>query len=59
MTLKVASNIHNQASVLNTVGMIHGSKKAARTRPLPRKVLFRTSASAMPNTSLRTVAAAV
>ena len=59
MTLNVASNIHNQASVLSTVGMIHGNRKAARTSPLQRKVLFSTSARAMPNTSLSTVAMAV
>jgi hypothetical protein len=59
ITLKVASNIHNQASALRTVGMIQGSKKAARTSPFPRKVLFNTRARAMPNPSLRMVAAAV
>ena len=55
-TLNVASNIHCQASVLRTVGTIHGRSMDARTIRLNRKWWFRSSAASMPSASLRTVA---
>ena len=58
-TLKVGSNIHRHAKVESTVGTMNGSSIEARTRRLPRKFRFRSSASHMPSTSLNTVAHAV
>src|SRR2546430_4067856 len=50
-TLKVGSNIHFQASVESTVGMMNGSRTKARTQALPRK--WRLSSSAGPHPSAR------
>src|SRR5688572_3699130 len=55
-TLKVGSNIHRQAKVDSTVGMMKGSSMEARTRRLPRKLRLRSTASHMPSTSLKMVA---
>src|ERR1700758_5336900 len=55
MTLKVGSNIHFQASVDSTVGMMNGSRMNARVKALPLKLLFSSSASHKPNASLKTV----
>src|SRR5207253_11032636 len=55
-TLNVGSNIHRQAKVDSTVGMMNGSSIEARTRRLPRKLRFRSRASHMPRTSLKIVA---
>src|SRR6185312_4793161 len=54
-TLKVGSNIHFQASVESTVGMMNGSRMKARTHALPRKCRLRSSASHNPSASLNTV----
>src|SRR5678816_4893510 len=54
-TLKVGSNIHFQARVESTVGMMNGSRMKARTQDLPRKLRFRSSASHSPSASLNTV----
>ena len=54
-TLKVGSNIHFQASVDSTVGMMKGSRMKARTQALPRKCRLRSSASHSPSASLNTV----
>ena len=54
-TLKVGSNIHFQASVDSTVGMMNGSRMKARTQVLPRKCRFSSSASHSPSASLNTV----
>ena len=55
-TLNVESNIHCQASVLSTVGMIHGRSIPARTIRLNRKWWFRRSAVTIPRASLKNVA---
>jgi hypothetical protein len=58
-TLNVGSNIHFQAKVDSTVGMMNGRSIAARTSRLPLKCRFNRSASHMPSTSLPTVATPV
>ena len=58
-TLKVGSNIHFQASVESTVGMMNGNRMKARTQDLPRKLRFRSRASHSPSASLKTVVTAV
>src|SRR5881394_4176857 len=58
-TLKVGSNIHFQASVESTVGMMNGSRMKARTQALPRKLRLSSSASHSPSASLNTVVTAV
>ena len=58
-TLKVGSNIHFQAKVESTVGMMKGRSIEARTSRLPRKWRLSSSASHIPSASLRTVATAV
>ena len=55
ITLKVGSNIHFQASVDSTVGMMKGSRMKARTYALPRKCWLSSSASHSPSASLNTV----
>ena len=59
MTLKVASNIHTQDSVLKTVGTMKGSKIAARVMREKRNLRCRSNASPMPSPVLNTVATAV
>ena len=59
MTLKVGSNIHFQASVDSTVGMMNGNRMKARVNALPLKLLFSSSASHRPSASLKTVVTAV
>ena len=59
MTLKVGSNIHFQASVDSTVGMMKGSRIKARVMALPLKWWLSSSASHRPSASLNTVATAV
>src|ERR1700712_2678331 len=54
-TLKVGSNIHFQANVDSTVGMMNGSRMKARTQALPLKCRFSNCASQSPNTSLNIV----
>ena len=55
MTLKVGSNIHFQAKVDSTVGMMKGSRTKARTSALPRKCRLSSIASHRPRPSLNTV----
>src|SRR5262245_19837779 len=55
MTLKVGSNIHFQAKVDSTVGMMNGSRMNARVNALPRKLRLSSSASHSPSPSLKTV----
>ena len=55
MTLKVGSNIHFQAKVESTVGMMNGSRMKARTSALPRKCRLSSIASHRPSASLNTV----
>ena len=55
-TLKVGSNIHFQARVESTVGMMNGSSIEARTMRLKRKCRLSSSASHMPSASLKIVA---
>src|SRR5579862_4918703 len=59
MTLKVGSNIHFQAKVESTVGMINGSRMNARVNALPLKWRLSSKASHSPKPSLKTVATAV
>ncbi len=54
-TLKVGSNIHFQANVDSTVGMMNGSRMKARTNALPLKCRFSSNASHSPSASFRTV----
>ena len=54
-TLKVGSNIHRQASVESTLGMIQGSSRAARTKRWKGNTWFSSSAIDSPRTSLKTV----
>ena len=58
-TLKVGSNIHFQAKVDSTVGMMNGSRMKARTIALPLKCRFSSIASQRPSASLNTVVTAV
>ena len=58
-TLKVGSNIHRQARVLSTLGMIHGSSSAARTNRWAGKTWFSRRAITIPSASLKTVVMAV
>src|SRR5579871_1892286 len=55
MTLKVGSNIHFQAKVDSTVGMMNGSRMKARTSALPLKCRLSSMASHRPSPSLNTV----
>ena len=55
MTLKVGSNIHFQAKVDSTVGMMKGSRMKARTIALPLKWRLSSIASHRPSASLNTV----
>ena len=55
MTLKVGSNIHFQAKVDSTVGMMKGSRMKARTSALPLKWRLSRIASHRPSASLNTV----
>ena len=55
ITLNVGSNIHLQAKVESTVGMMNGSSMKARTSALPRKCRLSSSASHIPSASLNTV----
>ena len=55
MTLKVGSNIHFQAKVESTVGMMKGRRMKARTIALPLKWRLSRSASQRPIPSLKTV----
>src|SRR6266446_2644567 len=55
MTLKVGSNIHFQAKVDSTVGMMKGSRMKARTSALPLKWRLSSIASHRPSASLNTV----
>ena len=55
ITLKVGSNIHFQAKVDSTVGMMNGSRMKARVKALPLKLLFSSIASHRPSASLNTV----
>ena len=55
MTLKVGSNIHFQAKVDSTVGMMNGSRMKARTSALPLKWRLSSIASHRPSASLNTV----
>ena len=59
MTLKVGSNIHFQAKVDSTVGMMKGSRMKARTSALPLKCRLSSIASHRPSASLKTVVTAV
>src|SRR5271165_1755520 len=54
-TLNVGSNIHFQANVDSTVGMMNGSRMKARTQAFPLKCQFSNCASHRPSTSLNTV----
>ena len=54
-TLKVGSNIHFQAKVESTVGMMNGSRMKARVKALPRKWRLSSIASHSPSASLKTV----
>ena len=54
-TLKVGSNIHFQAKVESTVGMMNGSRMKARTNALPRKWRLSSMASHRPSVSFNTV----
>src|SRR5262245_43239139 len=58
-TLNVASNIHSQARPLSTVGTMNGSKTVARMKRAKRILRFSNTASHMPKTVFRTVAATV
>src|ERR1051326_3987576 len=55
MTLKVGSNIHFQAKVESTVGMMKGSRMKARVNALPRKCRLSSTASHRPSASLKIV----
>ncbi len=55
MTLKVGSNIHFQARVDSTVGMMNGNRMKARVKALPRKWRLSKTASHRPSTSLKIV----
>src|SRR5260370_31691971 len=55
MTLKVGSNIHFQAKVDSSVGMMNGSRMKARTSALPLKWRLSSIASHRPSPSLNTV----
>ena len=59
MTLKVGSNIHFQAKVESTVGMMKGSRMKARVIALPLKFRLSSSASQRPSASLNTVVTTV
>ena len=59
ITLKVGSNIHFQARVDSTVGMMNGNRIKARVKALPLKWRLRSIASHRPSTSLKIVATAV
>src|SRR4051794_33883306 len=59
ITLKVGSNIHFQAKVESTVGMMKGSRMNARVNALPLKLRFSSTASHKPSASLNTVVTAV
>ena len=54
-TLKVGSNIHFQAKVDSTVGMMKGSRMKARVKALPLKLRLSSMASHSPSASLKTV----
>ena len=58
-TLNVASNIHNHAKVLSTVGTINGRRTAARVKRENRNLRFRIRASHMPKVVLKIVATVV
>ncbi len=55
ITLKVGSNIHFQAKVDSTVGMMNGNRMKARAKALPLKWRLSSSASHSPSTSLKIV----
>ena len=55
-TLKVASNIHSQASVLSTVGTMNGSSTAARVNRARRNLRLSRTASHIPSAALKIVA---
>ncbi len=59
MTLKVASNIQSQASVLSTVGTMNGNRMAARVNLEKTNFRCGINASHIPSTVLNTVAVAV
>src|SRR5436190_8496286 len=59
MTLKVGSNIHFQAKVDSTVGMMKGSRMKARTSALPLKWRLSSIVSHRPSDSLDRVETAV
>ncbi len=54
-TLNVGSNIHFQAKVDSTVGMMKGSRMKARVNALPLKLRLSSIASHSPSDSLKTV----
>ncbi len=58
-TLKVASNIHSQASPLSTVGTMKGSRMTARVKRAKRILRYRINASHIPKALLKMVAIAV
>src|SRR5215469_16884305 len=55
ITLKVGSNIHFQAKVESTVGIMNGKSTNARVIALPLKCRLSRSASHKPSASLNTV----
>jgi hypothetical protein len=58
-TLNVGSNIHFQAKVDSTVGMIKGSRMKARVKALNLKLRLSSSASHSPSASLKIVVMSV
>ena len=58
-TLKAGSSIHNQATVLSTVGTINGNSSSARTRFFMRKCWFIARARPSPPTIFNSVATPV
>src|SRR5260221_2940373 len=54
-TLKVGSNIHRQASVERTLGMIQGSSRAARAKRWSGNTWFSSRAIDIPRANLKTV----
>ena len=55
ITLNVGSNIHFQAKVESTVGMMNGNRMNARVSALPLKWRFKSMASHKPSASLKIV----
>ena len=51
----MGSNIHFQAKVDSTVGMMKGSRMKARVKALPLKLRLSSIASHSPSASLKTV----